>query len=120
MFDADRPWVLRSGTAARAAIISHCAEISPALADRLRGAPLLFFDGTLFTDDEMIRQASAPRPAGAWAHAACRAPDGSIGGLKPLGIGRKIFIHINNTNPVLLDGFARAPRGRGGRLRGRL
>ena len=31
-------------------------------------------------------------------------PDGAIARLGELGIGRKVFIHINNSNPALIDG----------------
>ncbi len=36
--------------------IPGCAKLDDALRARLKGAPLLFFDGTLYTNDEMIAQ----------------------------------------------------------------
>ena len=77
--------------------------ITPALAERLRGAPLLFFDGTLWTDDEMIRSGTGRKTGGRMGHMSVSGEDGSMAALTPLGIGRKIYLHINNTNPMLLD-----------------
>ena len=63
----------------------------------------MFFDGTLWRDDEMIRRGSAQRPAGGWGTSSMRGADGAIAAFAGLGVGRRIFIHINNTNPVLLE-----------------
>jgi pyrroloquinoline quinone biosynthesis protein B len=64
--------------------------------------PLVFFDGTLFTDDEMIRQGVGKKTGRRMGHMSMDGAGGSLAFLKPLGIGRAVFIHINNTNPVLL------------------
>jgi pyrroloquinoline quinone biosynthesis protein B len=92
---------IRSGES-RFAYVASCAEISDAVAARLQGMPLAFIDGTLFTDDEMIRQGVGTKTGRRMGHVSISGANGSIERLKPLGIGRKIFIHINNTNPVLL------------------
>ncbi|MGQ7793471.1 pyrroloquinoline quinone biosynthesis protein PqqB [Faunimonas sp. B44] len=91
----------RSG-GARFFYVANCAAITPALAARLEGAPLVFFDGTLFTDDEMIRQSVGTKTGRRMGHMSLSGPDGSMAGLAGLGIGRVVFIHINNTNPILL------------------
>ena len=83
--------------------IPGCAAVTPALADRLRAAPLLFFDGTLWTDDEMFKGGTGKKTGGRMGHMSLSGPDGSMATLKPLNIGRKIYLHINNTNPILLD-----------------
>ncbi len=83
--------------------VPGCATVTPALAERLRGAPLLFFDGTLWTDDEMIRSGTGRKTGGRMGHMSVSGEDGSMAALRPLGIGRKIYLHINNTNPILLD-----------------
>ena len=51
----------------------------------------------------MIRQGVGAKTGRRMGHMSLSGPDGSMAGLKPLGIGRKIFIHVNNTNPVLLQ-----------------
>lgn len=80
-----------------------CASMPPELADRLRGAPLVFFDGTLWTDDEMIRGNVGIKTGKRMGHMSIADPDGTIEALKDLDVKRKIFIHINTTNPVLLE-----------------
>jgi pyrroloquinoline quinone biosynthesis protein B len=84
--------------------IPGCAALPGALLDRLAGADLLFFDGTTFTDDEMPRLGLSPKTAARMGHLAMSGPGGSLAGLAGTRIGRKIYIHINNTNPVLIEG----------------
>jgi len=83
--------------------IPGCAAMTTRLARRLRGAELVFFDATLFTDDEMIRSGAGEKTGRRMGHMSNAGADGSIAALAPLEIGRKICIHINNTNPILLD-----------------
>jgi pyrroloquinoline quinone biosynthesis protein B len=82
--------------------IPGCAAVTPALAERLRGADLVFFDGTLFTDDEMIRSGAGQKTGRRMGHISNTGAQGAVAGFDGLAVGRKIFIHINNTNPILL------------------
>lgn len=82
-------------------VLTACARVDESLRQRLAGADLVFFDGTLWTDDEMITQGLAPKTGQAMGHVAMSGPEGAIAGLEGLGIVRKAFIHINNSNPVL-------------------
>jgi pyrroloquinoline quinone biosynthesis protein B len=84
--------------------VAGCAKLDDRLRARLQGAPLLFFDGTLYTNDEMIRQGLLDKTGERMGHMNMSGRDGSIEQLAPLYIGRKIFIHINNSNPVLREG----------------
>lgn len=83
--------------------IPGCAAMTPALAERLRGADLVFFDGTLWQDDEMILAGLGPKTGRRMGHMSVSGPDGTIEGFRDLDVGRKIFIHMNNSNPILLD-----------------
>ncbi len=83
--------------------IPGCARVDGALRARLKGAPLLFFDGTLYTNDEMIAQGLLNKTGERIGHMNMSGSTGSIASLAPLNIGRKIFIHINNSNPALRD-----------------
>lgn len=83
--------------------IPGCAAMTPELADRIRGADLVFFDGTLWRDDEMIRDNVGVKTGKRMGHMSMSGDEGSIAALGGLEIGRKIFIHINTTNPVLLE-----------------
>ena len=83
--------------------IPGCAEMTDDLADRLRGAPLVFFDGTLWRDDEMIRDDVGVKTGKRMGHMSMSGDDGSIAAFDSLRVKRKVFIHINTTNPVLLE-----------------
>ncbi len=83
--------------------IPACARMTEALATRLRGAPLVFFDGTLYVDDEMIRDGVGVKTGQRMGHMSVSGADGTLAAFAGLDVGRRIFIHINTTNPVLLD-----------------
>jgi pyrroloquinoline quinone biosynthesis protein B len=84
--------------------ISACASITPALASRLEGAPLVFFDGTLWRDDEMIATGLSQKTGERMGHISMSGKGGAIAALAHINVGRKIFLHINNSNPVLFPG----------------
>lgn len=86
--------------------LAACGAVTPALAQRLAGAPLVFFDGTLWRDDELIAAGLGRKTGRRMGHMAMSGSDGVIAELADLGIGRKIFLHINNSNPVLRPGSA--------------
>jgi pyrroloquinoline quinone biosynthesis protein B len=86
--------------------VPGCAEVDPPLAARLKGAPLIFFDGTLYTDDEMIRQGLLNKTGARMGHISISGSNGSIAAFKDLDVNRKIYVHINNSNPVLDDNSA--------------
>lgn len=81
--------------------IPGCATVTDRLAARLHGADMVFFDGTLWRDDEMITMDLSQKTGRRMGHISMSGPDGSIAALRDLGIGRKIYIHMNNSNPVL-------------------
>jgi pyrroloquinoline quinone biosynthesis protein B len=83
--------------------VPACATLSAALAARLRGAAVVLFDGTLWQDDEMIVAGVGSKTGQRMGHISISGPDGSLAGFSALDVGRKIYVHINNTNPVLLD-----------------
>jgi len=83
--------------------IPGCAKLDDALRARIKGAPLLFFDGTLYTNDEMIAQGLLNKTGDRMGHMNMSGSAGSIEQIAPLDIGRKIFIHINNSNPALRE-----------------
>jgi pyrroloquinoline quinone biosynthesis protein B len=83
--------------------VPGCAGINEGVIKRLSGAALLFFDGTTFTDDEMVQLGLSKKTARRMGHVAMSGGQGSLKLLAPCGIGRKIYVHINNTNPVLIE-----------------
>lgn len=83
--------------------IPGCAAMTPALAERLRGADLVFFDGTLWRDDEMVLARLGPKTGRRMGHMSVGGPDVTMAAFRDLDVKRKIFIHMNNSNPILLD-----------------
>jgi len=79
-----------------------CARMTDALRQRLDGAEVVFFDGTTFEDDEMIRLGLSKKTAWRMGHMAMNGERGSIRALADVAIKRRVFIHINNSNPALL------------------
>ena len=87
----------------RLAYIPGAAEVTPSLRERLARADVILFDGTLFTDDEMIRTGAGTKAGRRMGHMPIEGEGGSLLALEGLS-ARKIFVHINNTNPILVDG----------------
>ena len=81
--------------------IPSCARMDAMLATRLTGASLVFFDGTLYEDDELIRQGLLDKTGQRMGHMSMSGPDGSLSAFASLDVARKVYIHINNSNPVL-------------------
>ena len=83
--------------------VPGCAALTADITTRLQGSALVFFDGTLWTDDEMIRLGLGTKTGARMGHLSVAGKGGSLAGLAPLGIARKVFVHVNNSNPMLLD-----------------
>jgi pyrroloquinoline quinone biosynthesis protein B len=77
-----------------------------ALARRLNGANVLLFDGTLWTDDEMLRAGIGSKTGRRMGHMSVSGPNGTLAAFAGIKAGRKILLHINNSNPILLNDSA--------------
>ena len=86
---------------ARAYYIPGCAHLPADLAARIDGADMVFFDGTLWQDDEMVQAGLGQKTGKRMGHMSMSGADGSIAAFENLKIARKVFVHMNNTNPVL-------------------
>jgi len=82
------------------AYFSGVAGPSPALVQAVSAADLVFFDGTFWSSDELIAAGLGTRRAEEMAHWPVGGADGSLPFLSRLR-GRRVLIHINNTNPIL-------------------
>jgi pyrroloquinoline quinone biosynthesis protein B len=82
--------------------LAACARVTDDLKARLAGAALVFFDGTVWRDDEMIKSGLGQKRGQDMGHIAMSGTDGAIESLAGLAIDRKLFLHINNSNPALL------------------
>ena len=86
----------------RLVFIPGAAKLTPAIAERLREADVVLFDGTLFADDEMIAAGAGVKTGRRMGHMPVGGPDGTLAALAGLA-RRRILIHINNTNPILIE-----------------
>jgi pyrroloquinoline quinone biosynthesis protein B len=100
--DANVGIELRSN-GARLAFVPGAAALTPKMMERLARADVVLFDGTLFADDEMIRNGGGSKTGRRMGHMSIDGADGSLAALAELS-ARRIYIHINNTNPILIDG----------------
>jgi pyrroloquinoline quinone biosynthesis protein B len=82
--------------------LAACAGVTDELKARLAGAPLVFFDGTVWRDDELITAGLGNKTGQGMGHIAMSGDRGAIAALDGLDIGQKVFLHINNSNPALL------------------
>jgi pyrroloquinoline quinone biosynthesis protein B len=82
--------------------IPGCAEMTAELAARLRDAEVVFFDGTLWDDQEMIRAGLGSKTGRRMGHMSVSGAGGTIEAFAGLGVRRKLLLHINNSNPILL------------------
>ncbi|MDC0651872.1 pyrroloquinoline quinone biosynthesis protein PqqB [Alphaproteobacteria bacterium] len=95
--------ILSEETGSKFFYIPACAYIPDWLKDKLNNTDLLFFDGTLWTDDEMIQQKVGIKTGKRMGHISMSGKEGSLELFQDINIKRKIFIHINTTNPALLE-----------------
>jgi pyrroloquinoline quinone biosynthesis protein B len=97
------------------AFVPGCGDLDPSLLHRLADVDLLLFDGTFWSDDELVDLGISERRAREMDHLPVSGPDGSLERLHGLSRPRKVYTHINNTNPMLLEDSAqRATVERGG------
>jgi pyrroloquinoline quinone biosynthesis protein B len=82
--------------------LAACAQATLELKSRIKGAPLVFFDGTVWRDDELIAAGLGTKTGQGMGHISMSGDNGAIAALADLDIGQKIFLHINNSNPVWL------------------
>ncbi|AVO38242.1 pyrroloquinoline quinone biosynthesis protein PqqB [Pukyongiella litopenaei] len=92
-----------TGGGRTACYIPGCADVTDALLRELADVDLLFFDGTVWDDDEMIRSGTGAKTGRRMGHVPISGEDGSVARLAGVA-ARKVFIHINNTNPILQPG----------------
>jgi pyrroloquinoline quinone biosynthesis protein B len=84
--------------------IPGCAGVDAALAHRLADARLVLFDGTLYSDGEMIAQGLSEKTGARMGHMSMSGPHGSMAAFATLGVARRVYVHMNNSNPVLREG----------------
>ena len=87
----------------RLAFVPGCGGLDALLLDRLAGVDALLFDGTFWTDDEMIALGVGTKTAREIDHVPISGPGGSLEHLSSLPCRYRVYTHINNTNPMLIE-----------------
>lgn len=93
-----------AGPNASLVYIPGCTELNDEVRRRAEGANIVLFDGTLYDDEEMRRAGLGIKTGRRMGHMPMTGPGGSLDWLAALPASRKIYTHINNTNPVLIEG----------------
>ena len=93
--------LLIEGNGKRLAYMSAVGKIDEKLLQLLDSVDVLLFDGTFWSEDELIRVESSGATAQQMGHIPVGGIDGSLWLLAHLKTARKMFIHVNNTNPML-------------------
>jgi len=87
----------------RVMFVPGCAQMTEALARRFSGADTVLFDGTLWTDDEMLRAGVGSKTGRRMGHMSVSGPGGTLAAFAGIDARRKVLLHINNSNPILLN-----------------
>lgn len=91
----------RSG---RSLVYLPCVQrLTPEVLEELADCSGLLVDGTFWRDDEMPSLGLAGKTSREMGHVPIDGPGGSLELLSPLPVDRKVYLHINNTNPILLE-----------------
>jgi len=93
--------IISSREGRRLAYLPAIGDVNEALIACMESADLLLFDGTFWTDDELIRVQGSSSTAREMGHLPVSSEQGSLRRLSGLRKPRKVFIHVNNTNPML-------------------
>ena len=85
------------------AFVPGCGGLDEALLQRLSAVDALLFDGTFWQDDELIALGVGTRTARQLDHLPITGDGGSLELLAHLPCRHRVYTHINNTNPILLE-----------------
>ncbi|MGA3119579.1 MAG: pyrroloquinoline quinone biosynthesis protein PqqB [Polyangiaceae bacterium] len=96
-------WLRDKHTEKRAAYIGATSSAKEWVGG-LAGIDCVFFDGTFWSSDELIRLGLSSACAEDMAHLPIGGEGGSLLLLKEAAPARKIYTHINNSNPILVEG----------------
>lgn len=95
--------IREAATGRRLAYFPAAGGVTPAVRDALADADCVFFDGTFWSSDELPAQGLGTKRAADMAHLPVGGGGGSLAALRGLGASRRVYIHVNNTNPLLRD-----------------
>jgi len=90
--------VIEGASGGRLAYMPAVPELDDALLQQIEACDALLFDGTFWSDDELIRVQGGGQTARQMGHIPIESTLMKLAGVRR---PRKIFLHINNTNPML-------------------
>jgi pyrroloquinoline quinone biosynthesis protein B len=93
--------IIQSAAGKRLAYLPAVPRIDTAVINAFESCDVVLFDGTFWSDDELIRVQGSGQTAQQMGHVPVSSPEGSLTRLAQLRRPRKIYVHINNTNPML-------------------
>lgn len=93
--------IIKGSSSRRLAYLPAVPDVGPDLLKQLEKVDVILFDGTFWSDDELIRIREGGATARQIGHLPVSGPGGSLESLSNLKRARKIYVHINNTNPML-------------------
>ena len=93
--------MVTASSGGRLAYMPAVPAINERLLQLLETADVILFDGTFWSDDELIRVQGSGATAGEMGHVPVSGAEGSLRALAGLRRPRKVFVHVNNTNPML-------------------
>ena len=99
--EASSGLIVESTSGKRLAYMPAVPQIDDALLKEFESADVLLFDGTFWSDDELIQIQGSGQTARQMGHVPVSSVEGSLSRLAGLRRPRKIYMHINNTNPML-------------------
>jgi len=104
--DATLGLILTTPAGASLGFFPQLAELTPALKATFASLDVLLLDGTFWSDDELIQLQGSTQCARDMGHVPVGGEDGTLQQLAGLTKPRKMYIHINNTNPMLNEAGA--------------
>jgi len=87
----------------RLVILPDLAAMDPPVQRQLEDCDLLLLDGTFHDDDEMLRRGVGTATAAQMGHLPIGGPGGSLHRIAALRNLRRVYVHVNNTNPILIE-----------------
>jgi pyrroloquinoline quinone biosynthesis protein B len=100
-------WITDTRTGARAVYLGATSS-AEGLSEALAGVDCAFFDGTFWSSDELVKLGLSRARAEDMAHLPIGGESGSLRRLAGLDVKRRIYTHINNSNPILVEGSPEA------------
>ena len=95
-------WIREAATGKRAVYLAATSAADGL--DDLRGVECVFFDGTFWSSNELAMLGLSKARAEDMAHLPISGDAGSLARLEHVAAPHKIYTHINNSNPILVEG----------------